>query len=122
MVRVRCWSRCSSSPKSRQELIADNIANVSTPGYRQKDLSTAKFQQMLRERVDRQQTAPPGSVRFDDISADLENPRTGILFHDGNNRSMEYLMTENAKNAAHAQHGRGTIATAVSDDGNGRLK
>ena len=38
-------------------------------------------------------------MRFDDISAEVENPAKGILFHDGNNRSMEQLMTDNAKNA-----------------------
>jgi flagellar basal-body rod protein FlgB len=85
--------------EARQELIADNIANVSTPNYRQKDLSVEKFQQMLRERVERQQSSGPGAVRFDDITSEVENPRRGILFHDGNNRSMEQLMTDNAKNA-----------------------
>src|SRR5437764_9834956 len=85
--------------EARQQLIADNIANVSTPNYRQKDLSVDRFQKMLRERVDRQQAAGPGSVKFDDVSSEVENPRRGILFHDGNNRSMEQLMTDNAKNA-----------------------
>jgi len=85
--------------EDRQQLIADNIANVSTPNYRQKDLSVEKFQKMLRARVERQQSAAPGSVRFDDVEGELEHPRNGILFHDGNNRSMEQLMTDNAKNA-----------------------
>ena len=85
--------------EARQELIADNIANVSTPDYRQKDLSVEKFQQALRDRVEQRQFSGPGAVRFDDIESDVENPRAGILFHDGNNRSMEQLMTDNAKNA-----------------------
>jgi len=85
--------------EARQELIADNIANVSTPDYRQKDLSVETFQQALRDRIEQQQFAGPGSVRFDDINSEIENPRAGILFHDGNNRSMEQLMTANAKNA-----------------------
>src|ERR1700733_4566523 len=85
--------------ETRQNLIADNIANVSTPGYKQKDLSVDRFQQLLRERVDQQETSGPGAVQFDDISAEVENPAPGILFHDGNNRSMEQLMTDNAKNA-----------------------
>lgn len=84
--------------EARQELIADNVANASTPNYRQKDLSVGKFQDMLRKRVEQQQSSGPGAVQFDDINGELENPRTGILFHDGNNRSMEHLMTENAKN------------------------
>jgi flagellar basal body rod protein FlgB len=36
---------------------------------------------------------------FDDLRAEIESPRRGILFHDGNNRSMEQLMADQAKNA-----------------------
>jgi flagellar basal-body rod protein FlgB len=84
---------------ARQQVIADNIANVDTPGYQQKDLSVDAFQSMLREKVAEQTTAAPGSVRFDDIQEQVENPASGIMSHDGNNRSMEQMMTENAKNA-----------------------
>jgi flagellar basal-body rod protein FlgB len=85
--------------EARQQLLADNIANVSTPDYQQKDLSVDTFQQQLRNRVEQQEKAPPGSVNFDDINSEVENPNDGILFHDGNNRSMEQMMTDNAKNA-----------------------
>jgi len=84
---------------ARQQVIADNVANADTPGYQQKDLSVDAFQAMLRAKVAEQELAPPGSVRFDDIKEEVENPTSGILFHDGNNRSMEQMMTENAKNA-----------------------
>ena len=30
---------------------------------------------------------------------DIQHPANGILFHDGNNRSMEQLMSNQAKNA-----------------------
>jgi flagellar basal body rod protein FlgB len=33
------------------------------------------------------------------MTQDIENPTRGILFHDGNNRSMEQLMSDQAKNA-----------------------
>ena len=82
---------------SRHKLLLDNIANVDTPGYRQKDLSVERFSSMLRERVDeRRQT---GTAAFDDIDLSTENPVRGILFHDRNNRSMEQLATDLAKNA-----------------------
>jgi flagellar basal-body rod protein FlgB len=84
---------------ARQKVIADNIANVDTPGYQQKDLSVETFQSMLQEKVEQQESASPGSVRFDDIESEVENPTAGILSHDGNNRSMEQMMTDNAKNA-----------------------
>ena len=85
--------------EAREGLIAGNIANASTPGYRQKDLSVEKFQQLLRDRVGKQQVSGLGTVDFDDVSSEVEQPSNGILFHDGNNRSMEQLMTDNAKNA-----------------------
>ena len=83
---------------ARQGLIAQNIANVDTPGYRQRDLSQAKFTAMLRERAASRADAAPGTVTFDDIATDIENPRAGILFHDQNNRSMEQLAADQAKN------------------------
>ena len=85
--------------EARQRLLADNIANVSTPNYRQKDLSVEKFQTQLQSRIADQQTSGPGATRFDDIPFEEDTPTAGILSHDGNNRSIEQLMTENAKNA-----------------------
>ena len=84
---------------ARHRLIAENVVNATTPGYQQKDLSLEKFQGMLRDRVRERNDAPPGSVGFSDIQAKLERPNTGMLFHDGNNRSMEQLVTDQAKNA-----------------------
>lgn len=84
---------------ARHRVLAENMANVDTPGYLQKDLSPAKFQQMLRDRLDERAGASRGSVRFDDLAAEIENPARGILFHDRNNRSMEQLVSDSAKNA-----------------------
>ena len=86
---------------ARHSLIAENIVNVDTPEYRQKDLSVEKFQAMMRRRVEVRREARPGDERpgFDDVAAELVNPQRGILFHDGNNRSMEHLMSDMAKNA-----------------------
>src|SRR5206468_7993267 len=90
-------------------LIAENVVNVDTPGYQQKDLSLEKFQALLRDRVDRRRDMPSGGAdgsagafdvgAFDDVAADVQSPRRGILFHDGNNRSMEQLMADQARNA-----------------------
>ena len=84
---------------ARHNLIAENVVNASTPGYQQKDLSLGKFQSMLRDRVRERQGAAPGSISFSDIEAEIETPTRGILFHDGGNRSMEQLVTDQAKNA-----------------------
>ncbi|MDB5301307.1 MAG: flgB [Phycisphaerales bacterium] len=81
---------------ARQKLISENVVNISVPNYRQKDLSLEKFQQLLRDRVEERDGS--GTARFDDITAELEQPGHGMLFHDGVNRSMEQLMTDQAKN------------------------
>lgn len=90
------WLKFTSS---RHRLIAENIVNISTPGYQQKDLSLDKFQAMLRERVADRNVLGPTRVRFEDVEAELEHPERGMLFHDGANRSVEQLMTDQAKNA-----------------------
>ena len=56
---------------ARHKLIADNVVNVSTPGYRQKDLSVERFQAMLRERVSQRKDAPPGPL---DLGGDVGKP------------------------------------------------
>jgi flagellar basal-body rod protein FlgB len=83
---------------ARHKLIAENIANIDTPGYRQKDLSQAKFFAMLRERAAERRSVGPGSLGYDGLNVDVENPKAGILFHDQNNRSMEQLASDQAKN------------------------
>jgi flagellar basal-body rod protein FlgB len=82
----------------RHQLLAEDIVNVDTPGYQTKDLSLVKFQRMLSERASRRASAGPGAVSFEDIRSEVEHP-TSLLFHDGNNRSMEQLMGDFAKNA-----------------------
>ena len=86
---------------ARHRLIAENVVNVDTPEYRQKDLSPERFQALLRSRVEQRRDAGRGAEApsFDDVVAEVETPTRGILFHDGSNRSMEQLMADQAKNA-----------------------
>jgi flagellar basal-body rod protein FlgB len=84
---------------ARQRLLSEDVANADTPGFVQKDLSVDQFQVLLTKKVKEQQSAAPGSVQFEDISMDIQHPTRDILFHDGNNRSMEQLMSDQAKNA-----------------------
>jgi flagellar basal-body rod protein FlgB len=84
---------------ARHRLIAEDVVNASTPGYRQRDLSLPKFQKMLAERSRQADESSPGSVSFGDVTSEIENRHHGILFHDGQSRSMEELMSDQAKNA-----------------------
>jgi flagellar basal-body rod protein FlgB len=84
---------------ARHRLIAQDVVNISTPGYKQKDLSLEKFQQMLSDRAEQADGGAPGATNFADIQSEVENPHRGILFHDGQTRSMEQLMSDQSKNA-----------------------
>ena len=84
--------------EARQKLLTEDVANVDTPGYETKDLDPAKFQQMLAKRVEQREDSPPGSVDFTDIDEEVQKPHSTLMFHDRNNRSMEQLMSDNAKN------------------------
>jgi flagellar basal-body rod protein FlgB len=93
---------------ARQRLIAHNIANMSTPGFIQKDVSVPDFQRSLGKALaDRREDQGPLDLRGSGevvVAADgtmTLNPKTptgGILFHDRNNRSIEQLMRDNAEN------------------------
>lgn len=83
----------------RHELIAENIANISTPGYVQKDYSVSGFEKKVRERLEVKKSSAPGTVAFDDVEAPMMDSRTGLLFHDRSNRSAEQLMSDLSSNA-----------------------
>ena len=95
----------------RHGLIAHNIANLSTPNFRPRDLSVGKFQRQLGEAVDRRRrTATPvdGELRLrdstqlrfeaDGIEVQPEYLDENILFHDRNNRDLERMMQDLAEN------------------------
>ena len=96
---------------ARHAVIADNIANLSTPYFRPRDLSVEKFQRQLRKAVDaRRATATPteGPLHLDDtrefrfgrdgLTARPEPLDENIMFHDRNNRDLERIMQDLAEN------------------------
>ena len=100
--------------EQRQKLLAGNVANIDTPGYKPRDLSVEKFQESLGKAIaagQRQQTGAsslssptPGSNGVDRFFPDeLFMPDVAaaqnITFQDGNNRSVERAMMEMKKNA-----------------------
>lgn len=98
--------------ESRHRMLTDNIANLSTPGYRPKELSVESFQQALGDAIDRRRDrtgGASGELELSDTSDIAFGPdsvtarRAGhaddnILFHDGNNRSLEHTMQSLAEN------------------------
>jgi flagellar basal-body rod protein FlgB len=91
--------------QKRHELIADAIANVSTPGYVRKDLDESGFQKLLLARVAERTRRGPGAVGFDDLKpgtrgvAEAIESGRGVLFHDRQPRSVEQLMSDLSSNA-----------------------
>ena len=89
----------------RHALIADNVANISTPGFRPADVSVKEFQSTLAQAVDHRRergqgrfgTLQYGSASTVDLSNDLVELHPvpmaeNLLFQDGNDRSLEKMM------------------------------
>ena len=94
---------------ARLKMIAENVANSETPGYRPQRLDTKAFQQALREALDRRERHPgsvfkvrSGREVTTDARGNLEvtpsiEPAENILFHDGTNMSIERQMSDLAE-------------------------
>ena len=95
--------------EQRQRVLATNVANVDTPGFRAKSLSPRAFENALNEALqDAGSPAEPlrlagsGSVYTDSagrlVAVPIEEP-ANALFHDGTNARLEDLMSDAAGNA-----------------------
>ena len=89
--------------QARHGVLAGNIANVNTPGYRTRDLSEGAFQERLKEAISQARSGQPlspglaSSQEGDPIRgvrASLEN----ILYHDDTNIDLEKQVAEISKN------------------------
>ncbi len=93
---------------ARQRLIASNLANISTPGFRPMDVSVSGFQAQLADAVDRRRGQGGGDLHLENTqevkaNADRMNLSPSpigdnLLFHDGNDRSLERLMQDLTEN------------------------
>lgn len=89
--------------QDRHQVLAGNVANIDTPGYRTRDLSPELFEaslrQALRKRDRGQQNASLGGVRqsgdpFAAVRDDVKN----MVRHDESNVGFEAQVAELAKN------------------------
>jgi flagellar basal-body rod protein FlgB len=94
--------RVISFAGARQNLIADAIANIDTPGYRRRDLSESTFEAGLADALKRADRANPNLPRLEPEDAGATTrpvEEKGLLvFHDDNDRSVERLMVDVAQN------------------------
>ena len=101
--------------EARHGVLAGNIANLDTPGYKTRDLSPQQFQQALKEAIDvrKHPVLPYDSRSFDgSFTENARNQDTAkiaamskvkdsmksILRHDGDDVSMEQQVNELVKN------------------------
>ncbi len=95
--------------EARHRMLAENIANIDTPGYRSRQLDTSRFQSALRRALERQK-ARGGPLRIERdrqfhedaagrmrVSPGLE-PADNLLLHDGTNARVERQMSQLAEN------------------------
>lgn len=90
--------------EARHGVLAGNIANLDTPGYKVRDLSVDTFQQRLREALearDQEQAGiSPGllSTDPDEAMRRVKDSMETILYHDDSNVGMEQQVLEISKN------------------------
>jgi flagellar basal-body rod protein FlgB len=95
----------------RQELIAHNIANLSTPNFQPLDVSVSSFQTTLADAVDRRRErfgSSRGELELEStrevhitgqgLQLTPQTPSGNILFHDRNNRDLERQMQSMVEN------------------------
>lgn len=87
--------------QTRHQVLAGNIANLDTPGYRTRDLPEEQFQINLRRAIEARDTQSTQSL----VGPDPVNPflpvkesLQGILRHDSDNVGLEQQLMEIAKN------------------------
>jgi flagellar basal-body rod protein FlgB len=106
--------------EARHGVLAGNLANLDTPGYRVRDLPVDEFRSQLKEAMEERQrkpvsqapysiptspgmqatSAPSRETRREDKLASVAEHAKGMLRHDDNNSSLEEQVTEIAKNQA----------------------
>lgn len=74
----------------RQKAIANNIANLETPGYRRIDV---KFQEMLAKALN-----SPGEVELDEVAPLIHQPKQTSVNSNGNDVNLEAEIGQMVKN------------------------
>ncbi|NOT02167.1 MAG: flagellar basal body rod protein FlgB [Phycisphaerales bacterium] len=97
--------------EARHKMIAENVANWQTPGYKTKQLDTGAFEKALRTALDAKGSDPhktlmlPSTQQFRSEAngrltvTPTDLPIEHLQFHDGTNGSIEQMMTDLADNA-----------------------
>jgi len=114
--------------QTRHGLLAGNVANLDTPGYRVRDLSLSTFQQRLKEAIEARnethESMSPGMLTdpADDKLREVRDSIKSILYHDKSDVGMEQQVNEINKNQMMhnlaitiMRHQFGMLQTAVAE-------
>ena len=98
---------------ARQRLIADNVANLDTPGYRPLDADPKAFQEQIGRAIDArrsnseavgsgpltlQNRGPMRQLRDGEVVLDPAALNENLMFHDKNDRNLERIMQDVSEN------------------------
>ncbi len=84
--------------ESRHNVLAANIANMDTPGYRARDLSPEAFQNSLQEFVAAQRSGSAAGASGHPALQQVRDAAKELLYHDDSNVSLEQQVAEISKN------------------------
>lgn len=90
--------------QERQRVLADDVANIDTPGFKMRDIDVGHFEKTLAKAINDNRRANPNNTRLQlpdphsDGSKRAGSDLSGIVFHDANNRGVEQLMVELSQN------------------------
>jgi flagellar basal-body rod protein FlgB len=98
--------------QSRHNVLASNVANIDTPGYRTRDLSTDQFQAKVKSAIEERDSGGVSSlgqgglvggetIKYDPF-AKVRDDMNNILYHDQSNVGLEQQVAAMTKN--HMQH------------------
>ena len=90
--------------QARHNVLAGNLANYGTPGYRVRDLSLDSFQERLKDAMEtrdkKREPLSPG-ITGGEVDAKMKRVRDSfkdVLYHDETNVSLEHQVNEVSKN------------------------
>lgn len=101
---IDLMNRAMDASWKRNEVIANNIANVNTPGFKK---STVEFESILQNVLNKgsirgmqthEKHIPIGRDRIDDVKHEVRKHSEYSTRRDGNNVDIDVEMAERAKN------------------------
>lgn len=108
---TRALELSASFAEARHRVLAENLANVDTPGYTTQVLDPQAFQTSLQEALARGDSARNDRLELrgnSQVATDaagriavrpISEPAQNVLFHDGTNAGLEKLVTDINGNA-----------------------